>query len=131
LGAQLSNVRLGQGNYLLDHVGPSFALLVFTETAIATDVQAVVQAWRNKGVPLQVLAVSRTQALCEGADVCLHDTGGAFAQRYGVQVASVTPHACAAYLVRPDQHVCARWLRLDATRLDAALQQALPNGKSH
>ena len=31
-----------------------------------------------------------------------------------------------AYLLRPDQHVCARWLTLDATRLQAAFHQALP-----
>jgi 3-(3-hydroxy-phenyl)propionate hydroxylase len=32
----------------------------------------------------------------------------------------------AAYLLRPDQHVCARWLALDAERLQTALATALP-----
>ena len=32
----------------------------------------------------------------------------------------------AAYLLRPDQHVCARWLALDADRLQTALATALP-----
>jgi 3-(3-hydroxy-phenyl)propionate hydroxylase len=31
-----------------------------------------------------------------------------------------------AYLLRPDQHVCGRWLTLDATRLRAAFATALP-----
>ena len=44
----------------------------------------------------------------------------AFRQRYGVQASG------AAYLLRPDQHVCARWLTLDAVRLQAALNAALP-----
>jgi hypothetical protein len=37
-------------------------------------------------------------------------------ERYGV------PTSGGAYLLRPDQHVCARWLTLDATRLQAAFQ---------
>jgi 3-(3-hydroxy-phenyl)propionate hydroxylase len=32
----------------------------------------------------------------------------------------------AAYLLRPDQHVCARWMALDANRLQAAFKAALP-----
>jgi 3-(3-hydroxy-phenyl)propionate hydroxylase len=35
------------------------------------------------------------------------------------------PHAAAAYLVRPDQHVCARWIAPAPDRLDAALRAAL------
>ena len=41
-------------------------------------------------------------------------------RRYGVQASG------AGYLLRPDQHVCARWLTLDATRLQAALDTVLP-----
>ena len=48
----------------------------------------------------------------------LSDPQGRVHSRYGV----TTPSA--AYLLRPDQHICARWLRLDAQRLDAALKQA-------
>ena len=121
-GAQLSNVRLGENRYLLDHLGAAFALLVFTETDLPADVQASLQAWRNKGVPLQVLAVSRNRTICAGADICLSDPQGLFAQRYGVPNGSTQ----AAYLARPDQHVCARWPELDAATLDAALQRALP-----
>ncbi|HNB45057.1 MAG TPA: monooxygenase, partial [Burkholderiaceae bacterium] len=55
-----------------------------------------------------------------GADATLADADGRVRQRYGV------PASGAAYLLRPDQHVCARWLTLDATRLQAALNQALP-----
>jgi 3-(3-hydroxy-phenyl)propionate hydroxylase len=56
----------------------------------------------------------------DGADLTLADADGHFRQRYGVQASG------AAYLLRPDQHVCARWLTLDATRLQAAFHIALP-----
>jgi 3-(3-hydroxy-phenyl)propionate hydroxylase len=50
----------------------------------------------------------------------LPDADGHLRQRYGV------PANGGAYLLRPDQHVCARWITLDATRLQAALTTALP-----
>jgi 3-(3-hydroxy-phenyl)propionate hydroxylase len=50
----------------------------------------------------------------------LPDTDGHLRQRYGVT------NPGAAYLLRPDQHICARWLSLDANRLQAALATALP-----
>ena len=54
----------------------------------------------------------------EGADVCLPDAEGRARTRWGVKTDG------AAYLLRPDQHVCARWMTLDAHRLNTALKQA-------
>ena len=60
------------------------------------------------------------------ADLTLADPDGLFSARYGVQ------RAGAAYLARPDQHVCARWLHLDAERLRHGFNQALGhNGRGH
>ena len=56
-----------------------------------------------------------------GADKTFADSTGHFRERYGVR------HAGAGYLLRPDQHVCARWLTLDASRLEAAFNRALPH----
>ena len=50
----------------------------------------------------------------------LSDPEGRARARWGVRTDG------AAYLLRPDQHVCARWLTLDAHRLQAAFDQALP-----
>ena len=55
-----------------------------------------------------------------GADQTLADADGHFRQRYGVRADG------GAYLLRPDQHVCGRWVTLDAVRLQAALDTALP-----
>ena len=59
-------------------------------------------------------------AAIDGADVVLDDSEGRCRTRYGVMANG------AAYLLRPDQHVCARWMALDANRLQAAFKAALP-----
>ena len=118
-GAPPQNVRLGPDDFLLDHISAGFHLLVFTTSALPADVQQVVQAARQRGVPLRVLAIGATQPVA-GTDAHLADADGRVRLRYAV------PTDGAAYLLRPDQHVCARWLALDADHLQAALATALP-----
>jgi 3-(3-hydroxy-phenyl)propionate hydroxylase len=118
-GAPPQNIRLAPNDFLLDHLGGGFDLLYFTEAAALPEpMQQVVSAAHARGVPLKVIAVGATQPVA-GADLTLADVDGHFRQRYGVQASG------AAYLLRPDQHVCARWLTLDATRLQAALNIVL------
>ncbi len=119
-GAPPRNIRLGANDFLLDHVGGGFDLIYFTTgTAIPTPLLDVVNAARTKGVALRITAVGAAQPVT-GADQTFADADDHFRQRYGVQADG------AAYLLRPDQHVCARWLTLDAVRLQAALNAALP-----
>lgn len=119
-GAPPRNIRLSADDFLLDHLGGGFDLLYFTEApALPEALQQVVVAARARGVPLKVIAVGAPGPVA-GADLSLPDADGHFRQRYGV------PASGAAYLLRPDQHVCARWLTLDAHRLQAALNTALP-----
>ncbi|MEY4725988.1 MAG: hypothetical protein RLZ36_615 [Pseudomonadota bacterium] len=119
-GAPPQNVRLGASDFLLDHVGGGFDLLYFTDApAIPEALQHTIAAARARGIPLKVVAVGSTQAV-SGADITLADTDGHVRTRYGI------PANGGAYLLRPDQHICARWLTLDATRLQAALNTALP-----
>ena len=120
-GAPPQNVCLGKEDFLLDHLGGGFDLLYFTRLAkIPEAIQSVVTDQRKKGIPIRILAIGALQPV-SGADVSLPDTAGQVGLRYGVS------HEGAAYLLRPDQHVCARWLSLDAQRLEAALQYALPH----
>jgi 3-(3-hydroxy-phenyl)propionate hydroxylase len=119
-GAPPQNVRLSADDFLLDHLGSGFDLIYFTEAAaIPEPLQTVVATTRERGVPLRVIAVGAASPVT-GADLTLADADGHFRRRYGVQASG------AGYLLRPDQHVCARWLTLDATRLQAALDTALP-----
>jgi len=123
-GAPPQNVRLGvnggEGDFLLDHLGGGFDLLYFTDAPALPDaLHNAIQTAQEKGIPLKVIAVGAACAVA-GADKTLPDTDGHLRQRYGVHANG------AAYLLRPDQHICARWLTLDATRLLAALHTALP-----
>jgi len=81
--------------------------------------QDLIATTRAQGVPVHVIAVGSTGAVA-GADKTLPDADGHLRERYGV------PANGGAYLLRPDQHICARWLTLDATRLQAAFHTALP-----
>lgn len=122
-GAPPQNIRLGPDEFLLDHVGGHFDLLYFTQqAAIPPALVAAAERARARGVPLRVIAVVNRAAAddhsVQGADITLADHDGHFAHRYGIEAAG------GAYLLRPDQHVCARWVTLDATRFDAALKTA-------
>jgi 3-(3-hydroxy-phenyl)propionate hydroxylase len=122
-GAPPQNVRLGTNDYLLDHLGGGFDLLYFTNSDLPEELQQVISTARATGLPLKVTAVGAAQVVA-GADQHLPDADGQLRQRYGV------PANGGAYLLRPDQHICARWLTLDSTRLQAALTTALPNRRT-
>ncbi len=119
-GAPPRNVRLGADDYLLDHLGGGFDLLYFTEApAIPAPLLEVIDGVRARGVRINIVAIGAASPVTR-ADRTLPDADGHCRERYGVRASG------GAYLMRPDQHVCARWKTLDATRLQAALNAALP-----
>ncbi|MEZ5646807.1 MAG: FAD-dependent monooxygenase [Burkholderiaceae bacterium] len=119
-GAPPRNVRLAADDYLLDHLGGGFDLLYFTQAQAMPDaLMGVVRRIRDRGVALRVTAVGAAAPVA-GADRTLADANGRVRARYGVRASG------GAYLLRPDQHVCARWITLDEHRLQAALDAALP-----
>jgi 3-(3-hydroxy-phenyl)propionate hydroxylase len=115
----LQNIRLGEDDYLFDHLANAFNLLYFTAQTIPDAILQAVQQLQAQGVPLQVLAIQTSSVAKVAHNLIDHD--GHFAQRYDAAEGS-------AYLARPDQHVCARWKHLSADQLIAAIQQALGQG---
>jgi 3-(3-hydroxy-phenyl)propionate hydroxylase len=91
--------------WLLSHLGDGFVLLLFGAAAAA----APRLADRLKG-EARVLCVS-------AADADLSDAEGLAAERYGAGDG-------AAYLIRPDQHVAARWKIPSAETVAAAIARA-------
>lgn len=126
-GAPLPNVKLGDDDFLLDHFGPAFWLLHVGGAGqpLPAELARAAAPWRAKGLPIRLVAV-RPPAGRNGplpvpdADLTLPDTDGRISARLGVGAPG------ALYLLRPDQHVSARWLQTPSTdRLNGALQRAL------
>jgi 3-(3-hydroxy-phenyl)propionate hydroxylase len=107
--------RGGEADWLLRHLGPDFTLLVFAGPDTAAD-----PAWRGlerDEVPIRPLVVAAAATANAGPDR-LVDRDGLAAARY-----DAAPGTC--YLVRPDQHVAARFRGFDAAAVRAARDRAL------
>jgi 3-(3-hydroxy-phenyl)propionate hydroxylase len=113
--------RAGQPGWLLDATGNRFVLLAF-----ARDTSSVPAALRDKAaelaaapVPVETIVVTPHGGELDGLTV-LADPQGLAAQRYDGGKG-------AFYLIRPDQHVVARWRGFDARSVRAALARATCN----
>jgi 3-(3-hydroxy-phenyl)propionate hydroxylase len=95
-------LRDGRSSWLLRQLGDGFTLLV-----AAPDAGSLAQV-DGHGLGVKVLTI--------GAD--LVDTDGLLAKRYDLRPGTV-------YLLRPDQHVCARWRATDADAVSRAIRRAL------
>ena len=119
LGAPPQNVQLKSDDFLLDHLGGGFDLVyVAQDQSIPPELLKAVELAKSKGLPLKLLAITHDHLDIMGADKTLCDPKQRFKLRYALSPGG-------AYLFRPDQHVCARWLQLDATRLLSSLQIAV------
>jgi 3-(3-hydroxy-phenyl)propionate hydroxylase len=101
----------GSASWLLRQLGPDFTALVAPDPK-DSGIAASLRRAAADLAPLKVLTVAR------GGDADLVDSEGLVARRYDLHPGTVV-------LLRPDQHVCARWRAADGAALRAALQRAL------
>jgi 3-(3-hydroxy-phenyl)propionate hydroxylase len=107
-------VSAGNNDWLLNHLGKDFVLLCFTDQAAAAGLLQQLQTIaESKPVPRPLL-VSRQPLALPAAVTNVIDHDGLLHQRYAGE-----PGTC--YLIRPDQHVGARWRRFDPAGVRAAL----------
>ena len=99
--------------WLLDHLHDGFTLLVFGDAVPAVSAAALAR----DPVPCRVVQVGGAPA---GDHVVLQDHEGLLRERYDGR-----PGTC--YLLRPDQHVCARWRSFEAREVRAAIRGATCN----
>jgi len=107
----------GQPAWLLDQLGGRFQLLVYAERAADLDARALAEL--QTAIPLEPVLLTATPGGRPGMRA-LHDARGRFLERYDALPGS-------AWLVRPDQHVAARWRRLQPAAVRAALARATCN----
>jgi len=107
-------VRIGgRDAWLLDHVGGRFELLLFApfDAALRVELQ------RAFGDRLRVTAIVPRDGGAADGGRCIEDAQDLVRQRYDARPGT-------AYLLRPDQHVAARWRRPTAAGIRAALARA-------
>ena len=109
-GAPCTDAPLADG-WLLDHLGPNFTLLHFGDTPITLP---------ETPIPLHLLHLpsSRPAKGGAGGGSTLRTQSTALQQRYDARPGTT-------YLIRPDQHVAARWRTYDPAFVLKALDRAL------
>ena len=139
----------GRRDWLLNHLGGRFVALCFapasnepdapgtlgkSSAALARSLDHVVvtpssttttqTAYGSRSVSMRRTKGAGARSETDGATAVtavLHDVEDLLYERYDGS-------SDTTYLIRPDQHVCARWRRYDAGAIDAALRRALGNG---
>jgi 3-(3-hydroxy-phenyl)propionate hydroxylase len=110
-GAPSTDAPVRAGNepgWFLSHIGDEFTLVCFGEAPSSLPELPI--ALRC------VLVVAARTVAPDGWDVLEED--GLLSQRFDARPGTV-------YLLRPDQHVCARWRTFDAAKLRLALARAI------
>jgi 3-(3-hydroxy-phenyl)propionate hydroxylase len=110
-----------QPAWLLRQLGQQFTGVLFCgEQGIDQSVQAALDRLRAGPIPLKLVVVTcgDPQAVVSVDAQVAHDIEGLAHARYDAKPGTF-------YLIRPDQHVCARWRQLDAGDVGYALKRAL------
>jgi 3-(3-hydroxy-phenyl)propionate hydroxylase len=119
----------GEPDWLLAHIAGRFTLLLFVDAdGISARQRAAIDRAHSLGMPIDVIAIEPGGSLLR--DPCVQADAAAI----GAQLLNDVEHRVAerydgapgtAYLMRPDQHVCARWRELQPDDVVAALARAL------
>ncbi|QTN21245.1 FAD-dependent oxidoreductase [Rhizobacter sp. AJA081-3] len=124
-GAPLADAPVrhqGQDAWLLAHTGHRFTLMLFVAGPADIDAatRETIRSLADAAIPVRSLIVSQVDGDAPAGASLVVDHQGVAAKRLDARPGT-------AYLLRPDQHVAARWRRLDAAAVRAALARATCN----
>jgi 3-(3-hydroxy-phenyl)propionate hydroxylase len=108
--------------WLLERVGNHFMALLSVSDPSQLDTATVraSRALADAPIPIEVVLVSPHAGVAPGGLRVFVDCKNRFAERFDAQPGTT-------YLIRPDQHVAARWRAFDASALKSALARATGN----
>ncbi len=112
----------GRPAWLLGMVGNRFCGLLFIDAPAQLDgrVREQLVALGRAALPVEVILVTSRPAVRDADFTVLHDVEGLVSRRYDARNGSF-------YLIRPDQHVAARWWSFDDELVKGALARATGN----
>ncbi len=112
----------GNSVWLLDQVGNHFMVLVYVDDAARIEAHqlAAYQAVSAGAIATEVVLIAAQAGTPPQGMRLLEDRAGRFAERFDAQYGTT-------YLIRPDQHVAARWRAFDATQVVSAVARATCN----
>jgi 3-(3-hydroxy-phenyl)propionate hydroxylase len=111
----------GEPAWLLQQLGQQFTGVLFCgEQGVDQATRAVLDALRTGPIPLKLVVVTcdDAQAGVSASVNVVRDIEGLAHARYDAKPGTF-------YLIRPDQHVCARWRQFDAVDVGHAVKRAL------
>jgi 3-(3-hydroxy-phenyl)propionate hydroxylase len=119
-GAVLSDapVQGGGFHWLLNALGGGFKLLYFVDKAsdLSAGIINVFDSLKLQPITVETIVIARHPGTLSEITL-LHDDEKKVSER-----CDATPDSC--YLIRPDQHVAARWRELDLDKIIAAVARA-------
>ncbi|HRD94813.1 MAG TPA: FAD-dependent oxidoreductase [Rubrivivax sp.] len=124
-GAPLTDAPLryrGQPGWLLQHVGNQFVLLLFASTveSLGEATRSALATLASARIPVRTLLVADRDGSAPQGCTLVVDHEHLISRRLDGRPGTV-------YLLRPDQHVCARWRRLDVVSVQDAVARATCN----
>jgi len=132
-GAPLADAPLlhhGQQRWLLQALGPGFTLLLFGTVPLAPDLAAELSALQQQPVQLHCVEIGLGQGAATRSTVTSNASAApsehaTWIDHQGLAAQRLDARPGTAYLIRPDQHVAARWRALDVPSLLSALKLAV------
>jgi 3-(3-hydroxy-phenyl)propionate hydroxylase len=124
-GAPMDDAPIREGGkdvWLLDSVRDRFMALCYVDDPASVDAATVkvLKSLADGPIPIEAVLVSAKGGVAPAGLRAFEDYTGRFAERYDAKGGTV-------YLLRPDQHVTARWRNIDAKQIRAALARATCN----